>query len=370
MNMDNEYGALEDGTTYKNYTDDGYVPYSQRPETYIVPVLFALIFLVGALGNGTLVLIFARHRTMRNVPNTYILSLALGDLLVIVTCVPFTSLVYTIESWPWGELICRLQEASKDISIGVSVFTLTALSAERYCAIVNPIRRHVTKPLTIVTALAIWVFSLLLALPAAIFSKVHSTTLTNNGTIEYCTPFPDEFGTSYAKTIVLFKFLAYYAVPLCIIGGFYVLMARHLVLTTRNMPGEQQGQSNQVQARKKVAKVVLAFVIVFIICFLPMHIFMLWFHFYPHSRDEFDEYWNAFRIVGFCLTFINSCINPIALYCVSKAFRKHFNRYLFCCIKQSSQLNDMTLVHMNSSTCRRHNSVITSHYTISHAEKT
>jgi hypothetical protein len=77
-------------------SDVGYVPYNKRPETYIVPVLFALIFVVGVLGNGTLVLIFIRHRNMRNVPNTYIFSLALGDLLVIVICVPFISTLYTV----------------------------------------------------------------------------------------------------------------------------------------------------------------------------------------------------------------------------------------------------------------------------------
>jgi hypothetical protein len=76
----------------------GYVPYNKRPETYIVPVLFALIFFVGVVGNGTLVLIFIRHRKMRNVPNTYIFSLALGDLLVIVTCVPFISTLYTVST--------------------------------------------------------------------------------------------------------------------------------------------------------------------------------------------------------------------------------------------------------------------------------
>lgn len=50
--------------------EDGYTPYENRPETYIVPVLFAIIFVVGVLGNGTLVVIFLRHRAMRNVPNT------------------------------------------------------------------------------------------------------------------------------------------------------------------------------------------------------------------------------------------------------------------------------------------------------------
>lgn len=71
----------------------------------------------------------------------YIFSLALADLLVIIICVPLASLVYTLESWPWGSALCRITECAKDISIGVSVFTLTALSADRYCAIVNPLRK-------------------------------------------------------------------------------------------------------------------------------------------------------------------------------------------------------------------------------------
>lgn len=81
--------------TFRTMANDHY-NYAIRPETYIVPALFALIFVVGTIGNSTLVLIFVRHKQMRNVPNIYILNLALGDLLVIVSCVPFTSTVYTV----------------------------------------------------------------------------------------------------------------------------------------------------------------------------------------------------------------------------------------------------------------------------------
>jgi len=73
-----------------------YYDYADRPETYIVPALFAIIFVIGMIGNVTLVLIFVRNKQMRNVPNIYIINLALGDLLVIITCVPFTSTVYTV----------------------------------------------------------------------------------------------------------------------------------------------------------------------------------------------------------------------------------------------------------------------------------
>ncbi|XP_043279218.1 neuropeptide CCHamide-2 receptor-like isoform X3 [Venturia canescens] len=341
-----EIDNVENGNDELSNKDE-YVPYVDRPETYIVPIVFLLILLVGVTGNGILVLTLLRHSNMRNVPNTYVLSLALGDLLVIITCVPFTSLLYTIESWPWGLAVCKISECAKDVSIGVSVFTLTALSAERYCAIVNPIRRHVAslsaKPLTILTASLIWLFAMVLAMPDALFSHVPTIDLGGNRTIFICSPFPEEFGQNYKKGMVLFKFLAYYAIPLCIIAGFYFGMARHLELSTRNMPGELSGavahRGEQIRARKKVGKMVIAFVAIFIVCFLPYHTFMLWFHFYPFSKDVYDDFWHAFRIVGFCLSFINSCVNPIALYCVSGAFRKRFNEYLCCLVPGSSRNN-------------------------------
>lgn len=49
---------------------DKYKPYDERPETYIIPFIFSIIFIVGVVGNGTLIIIFLRHRAMRNIPNT------------------------------------------------------------------------------------------------------------------------------------------------------------------------------------------------------------------------------------------------------------------------------------------------------------
>lgn len=56
-------------------------------------------------------------------------------------CVPVSGVIYTFEEWIWGETMCRITEFGKDVFYGVSVFTLTALAAERYCAIVNPLRK-------------------------------------------------------------------------------------------------------------------------------------------------------------------------------------------------------------------------------------
>jgi len=62
--------------------ETGYIPYPERPETYIVPVIFSLILIIGVTGNGFLILILLCDAAMRNIPNTYVFSLAMGDLLV------------------------------------------------------------------------------------------------------------------------------------------------------------------------------------------------------------------------------------------------------------------------------------------------
>lgn len=102
----------------------------------------------------------------------YILSLALADLLVICTTVPLTSVIYILNSWPWGFSLCVTSEYFKDLSIGVSVFTLTALSGDRFFAIVDPLRKfhsHSGKRatrITIVIAVSIWILAACLGIPA------------------------------------------------------------------------------------------------------------------------------------------------------------------------------------------------------------
>ena len=100
-------------TAEDSQDDDGYIAYYERPETFIVPVVFGLIFLVGVVGNASLIWILLRNKNMRSVPNTYIFNLAVGDLLVLICSVSFTSTVFTLDSWPYGLLICKASEFAK-----------------------------------------------------------------------------------------------------------------------------------------------------------------------------------------------------------------------------------------------------------------
>lgn len=80
--------------------------------------------------------------------------------------------LFILDSWPWGETICKASEFLRDFSIGVSVFTLTALSGDRFFAIVDPFdnfhlhsERRETR-LAVGIAVLIWIIAVFMGVPA------------------------------------------------------------------------------------------------------------------------------------------------------------------------------------------------------------
>lgn len=137
----------------------------------------------------------------------------------------------------------------------------------------------------------------------------------------------------YARVIVSIKFIVLYAAPLISVATFYTLMARKLMHSSRHPVGQENAtHARQLELRIKLARMVLALVAIFAFCFLPNHIFMMWFYYtWPDSYDKnYNDFWHVLKIMGYCLTFANSALNPVVLYFISGKFRAHFKRYVLC----------------------------------------
>lgn len=106
---------------------------------------------------------------------------------------------------------------------------------------------------------------------------------------------------------------------------------------------------DQIKSRKRLAKTVLVFVGLFAICWLPSHVIYLY---RSYHYDQVDTSLGHF-VASVCarvLAFTNSCVNPFALYLMSKSFRKHFREQLLCCPSpgrlstQNSRVTNITSV--------------------------
>ncbi|CAH2219659.1 gastrin-releasing peptide receptor [Pelobates cultripes] len=308
------------------------VPF-QPGVSYAIAPAYGMLILIGLIGNITLIKIFCTVKSMRNVPNLFISSLALGDILLLVTCVPVDASRYLADKWIFGRVGCKLIPFIQLTSVGVSVFTLTALSADRYTAIVKPMDIQTNNALTriCIKAALIWILSMTLAIPEAVFSDMHQFhDKENNKTFVSCAPYPHSDGL-HPRIHSMTSFLIFYIIPLSIISVYYYFIAKNLIRSAYNMPVEGNVHvRRQIESRKRLAKTVLVFVGLFAFCWLPTHIIYLYRSYYYPEVDTSALHYIASICARF-LAFTNSCVNPFALYLLSKSFRKQFNNQLFCC---------------------------------------
>jgi len=74
----------------------------------VIPIVFSIVFILGLIGNGTLIYTILANKWMRTKSNVLIVSLAGGDFLLILVSVPFAALLYITDGWWFGQLTCKV----------------------------------------------------------------------------------------------------------------------------------------------------------------------------------------------------------------------------------------------------------------------
>uniref|UniRef100_A0A0G2K2L7 Endothelin-1 receptor n=1 Tax=Rattus norvegicus TaxID=10116 RepID=A0A0G2K2L7_RAT len=370
----------------------GYCPQQTKITTafkYINTVISCTIFIVGMVGNATLLRIIYQNKCMRNGPNALIASLALGDLIYVVidlpinvfkwhwewnqgprihqTCVlplscspqpPTVCSLFRMEllagRWPFdhndfGVFLCKLFPFLQKSSVGITVLNLCALSVDRYRAVASWSRvQGIGIPLiTAIEIVSIWILSFILAIPEAIgfvmvpfeYKGEQHRTCMLNATTKFMEFYQD------VKDWWLFGF--YFCMPLVCTAIFYTLMTCEML--NRRNGSLRIALSEHLKQRREVAKTVFCLVVIFALCWFPLHLSRILkktvYDEMDKNRCELLSFLLLMDYIGINLATMNSCINPIALYFVSKKFKNCFQSCLCCCCHQSKSL--MTSVPMN-----------------------
>ncbi|XP_066254177.1 cholecystokinin receptor type A-like [Euwallacea similis] len=109
-------------------------------ESQLMIPLYIIIFILSIVGNTLVLLTLVRNKRMRTVTNVYLLNLAVADLLLGMFCIPFTLVGQVLRKFIFGEAMCKLIPYFQAVSVSVSVWTLVAISLERYFAICRPLK--------------------------------------------------------------------------------------------------------------------------------------------------------------------------------------------------------------------------------------
>ncbi|XP_037631618.1 trace amine-associated receptor 13c-like [Sebastes umbrosus] len=121
-------------------------------------LLFTLGMLVTILGNSVVIVSIGHFKQLHNPTNVLIVSLALVDLLVGVTVMPFSTIRTIHGCWFYGDDFCMLHSCFDMFLTTVSIFHLICIAVDRQQAICNPLHysRNITMSVAWIMVCASW----------------------------------------------------------------------------------------------------------------------------------------------------------------------------------------------------------------------
>lgn len=322
----------------------------QRDPLYIVvpiTIIYTLIFITGIMGNIFTCLVIVRNKSMHTATNYYLFSLAISDLLLLISGMPQE--MYSIWSkWPYvfGYSFCVIRGLAAETSTNASVLTITLFTIERYLAICHPFVTHQMSKLSraVKHVITLWVVALGLALPQALQFGIR-----NHNGVTMCLQKHILIEHSFEISTFLFFFT-----PMILITVLYSLIGLKLRNTSisreesqkdfeSNLKYNHKIKGKHSRSTRRVIKMLVAVVVAFFVCWAPFHAQRL-VAIYGTTEDHLARS-PVLLSVYYFLTYMSgvfyymsTCINPIFYHIMSNKFRDAFKNtmHVWCCDSQSS----------------------------------
>lgn len=208
-----------------------------RRSSVFVPVCltYLLIFVVGVVGNVLTCSVIARNKMMGTPTNYYLFSLAVSDLLVLLLGMPL-ELYELWQNYPFllGRGGCYFKTFLFETVCLASILNITALSMERYIAVVHPLRAKyvVTRTHAKRVILLVWGVSVLCALPN---TSLHGIlVLQRHCAGDFYADVPDSAICTLLKPRWMYNLtiqvttLLFFVLPMLTISAFYLLIGLRL----------------------------------------------------------------------------------------------------------------------------------------------
>ncbi len=163
-----------DGTASSNVTAS-FDESSANSKASGIPIIEAVLFATFTaicicftiIGNILVVMSVFTYRPLRNVPNFFIVSLAVADLAVAILVMPFNVANFCIGYWVFGSIFCNMWLTFDILTCTASILNLCAIAIDRYYAIHDPINYSQKRTFgrVMVMIALVWGLSAIISIP-------------------------------------------------------------------------------------------------------------------------------------------------------------------------------------------------------------
>ncbi|XP_061431727.1 C-X-C chemokine receptor type 1-like [Lethenteron reissneri] len=284
----------------------------RRFNKVFLPVVYSLVFAFGCAGNLLVVVVLARFRRAMVAADTYMLHLAVADLLFVAT-LPFWA-TYRASQWTFGNDACRLIYGVTSVNFYSSIFLLGCISVDRYLAIVHAVKTHWCRRAERVQLICgvVWLVSFLLTIPDIVYSQqVFVPQLNSTECVQNYSP---EQADRWRFSIRMLHHTLGFLLPLSVMLFCYTSI------------GVTLARSHGF-AKQKALRVIVALVVAFFACWLPFNVsvFVDTLTRAGLVSPSCDLYARLDKSISVTesLGFAHCCLNPILYVFVGVKFRNN-----------------------------------------------
>ncbi|VDN05993.1 unnamed protein product [Thelazia callipaeda] len=309
----------------------------------IYSTFYSAVFLLGFLGNIFVVLSVILHPQLRSSTDYLISSLAIADLLIIIFCLPTTllnNLLTGLAEWQLGAAACKMSTWINSTTSCASIFTLVAVTADRYLAICHTMKYAVwDSRWTLYVIAGIWLLSGMLAAPTlAIYDEILFALDPPNSTLvaRLCIATQDE-----TINFIIVNLLLAFTIPFALISAFYT---RIFVTVSNHRSLAVDAKIRDERVKLRVAQMMLTVIIVFALCWLPLHgIYCYFILMKDYNTPSFQLASQVLRPVFQWLSLLSSSLNPLIYVVYSLKYRRAFRQLLLLpCRRRYERIRTMT----------------------------
>lgn len=284
--------------------------HSQMEPTHIISVVIYIIcFVVGVIGNGTVIWVTA-FRSKKTVTSVWLLNLAIADFVFVLFLPFYIDYILRDFHWGFGNPMCKLNSFVSVLNMYASVLFLMILSVDRYVSLVHLdwSRKYRTRDRAWITCGCMWMLAGVMSFPTLIFRdtvRLHDKVVCFNNFHSH-----DRHTAAMRHiTIVVIRTTMGFLLP------FAAISVSGILLTIK--VNRSRGSVRLSRFSKTVTAVILAF----FFCWAPFHAFSLM-ELSMHSTMYLNNVLRTGFPLATSLGFFNSCINPLLYMLMGKKVRQ------------------------------------------------
>ena len=236
----------------------------------LLTLVLSLVAVVGVFGNGLVILVIAQSKRLRSALNTFLLNLAIADLVVSFLCIPLTMIINFSPELVSSAALCKAARFFQYLAPESSMILLIVIAYCKHRTFVHPFS-SLDKVSYHLIACA-WVYSVSCVSPSLYFSHLESYTDEANATVKFCSTIQGTTTPSFIYILLLGSFgFVLPIIALCILN-----IRIYRIFRQKSRVGHETSNPALIRydsVKRKVLKLFIIVITVFLVSWTPFVVY-------------------------------------------------------------------------------------------------